>query len=412
MAHWWRDRAVQDGLRLQLSFLDEGPLLGGHWQEYTLRKLVGLGEHGLLELMQLWAAIVDDGLLPPLAADIFDHAHDPLYLPCLFDVPVLEWWWQRHRSHDLQFPLISGLLSTATKSARIDTLDWIWQAFESSRIEMIRFTMPSHLEITRETYERAMGWWEAFGAEHGLELPKFVWEQSDFDTRDDLQSFWDRARDMSVQIGFSYEFMTTDVDLLAWLTEHRDRFGTYGIRINVPMSFERMWNEHNLDGLDMLLDYYSLVNEHVDYLFMDMIQTCLAGAGAEGDLALLKVWYNHPALHPEPDSHVALGLANEVLYPTLASGNVDFASLWLQYTRTLKYKFSVQKLVDQLCQDDRGGDTKDLAACFRWIVQEFGAVELSAAHVKNLLESSDRGECMRFLEWLAMEGLDQGVTMA
>ncbi|KAI9222429.1 hypothetical protein BC828DRAFT_414017 [Blastocladiella britannica] len=82
---------------------------------------------------------------------------------------------------------------------------------------MVQFTVPSRVEVTRESHERAMGWWMWLHSKHGIKLPKFVWEPSEHDTRLDLQTFWVTALGMSVKTGFSDEFMTTDTPLFVWL---------------------------------------------------------------------------------------------------------------------------------------------------------------------------------------------------
>ncbi|KAI9217168.1 hypothetical protein BC828DRAFT_408757, partial [Blastocladiella britannica] len=420
MCRWWRDRATLDGLQLQISFVDTAASYSSDrgsldrefgeeeefhvmMREFDIEDLVRLGEHGLLGTMQLWEEMVDAGLLPPVSMEVMYYHGDPLLRCRLLDAHVLGWWLQRHQSHGLAFPPILESLATATKLARTDTLDWIWQASDTGRVQ---FTVPGRVEVSRETYVHAMDWWMAMHAKHGIAMPSFDWAPSSIDTRADLQAFWDpKKRDPSVQILFTSHFTTTDADLLAWLVDHGGYTGEHGIRTNFPSSLECMWKQRNFDGLDLLLDYSQ--NDTTCMTLKFEIRRFLVQAASQGDTAVLRVWYNHPALRRDVESD----LANWVLLPALAGGHVEFASLWLQYMHEFKYELSLPVLVTHLCQVWKDKDMSGMPAGLSWIVQRFGPTEIPDRTMEYLLADSDLFEYMRFLEWLAVEGLARGVII-
>ncbi|KAI9217649.1 hypothetical protein BC828DRAFT_249796 [Blastocladiella britannica] len=135
---------------------------------------------------------------------------------------------------------------------------------------------------------------------------------------------------------------------------------------------------------------------------------CLIQAAGQGDMAFLKFWYNTLVLRLRVDSD----FANQVLLPALAGGHVEFASLWLQHVRKFQYQRVLPELVEQVCDLGQGQDMPSLIAGVRWIVQEFGAAKLSISTMESLLKDANRVECMQFLKWLTVEGLEHGVTMA
>ncbi|KAI9216757.1 hypothetical protein BC828DRAFT_392853, partial [Blastocladiella britannica] len=415
MCLWWRDRAIQDGLVLEIAFVDRLALFDSIWaheddaepdpvQEFEINDLVHLGEHGLLETMQLWAAMVDAGLLPPLPVE--PNQHGPLSRCKILDVAVLEWWLQRHLSHGLPFLSILELLANATNAGRLDTLDWIWKTCIAFDAETVQFIVPPRANVTRETREQAMTWWATLNAKHGVESPLFVWAHSDLDTRDDLQAFWDSARKLSEQVYFSEQFVKPSADTLAWLVEHADCPRVHGIRIDISRTLGRMWKEYDFNGLETLVSYAE--RGAVMEIFNTAAGNCLIQAADQGDMVFLKVWYDCLAFRLGFDARLTI----QVLLLALRGGHVQFASLWNQCVLDFQYELVLPELVERLCEVWHSKDIQNMTAGVCWIVQEFGAAELSTATMEKLLKRSDQVECMQFLEWLVVEGLDRGVTVA
>ncbi|KAI9222958.1 hypothetical protein BC828DRAFT_377166 [Blastocladiella britannica] len=320
MCRWWRDRTVHDHHAFQIKFVDTDDSYGSDWnsedetvhevlRDFNIEGLVQLGELGLLETLQLWAEMADNELLPPLCMEFNQYHFDPLSGCKIWDPLVLEWWLQRHRSHGLAFPQVPQLLAAATAAARTDTLDWIWRA---SKSEMIQFTLPDEVNVTRQVRERAMGWWTALRAKHQVDPPVFAWEPSELDTRDDLQTFWDATRDSCVQVSFSFRFFTPDAELLVWLIDHRK---DSDIHFDVTDAFSRIWKTRRFDGLEPLLDCYEQSGTPDSWLKYT-VRNCLMEAASSGDVEFLTLWYDHPALRQDVESD----LANWVLHPALSSG--------------------------------------------------------------------------------------------